>query len=60
LEGLVDGLNRKLTADALAAVFKPTSDAYRSTGAEQRLELGRQESEDSIISFCVNGFSTQK
>jgi hypothetical protein len=40
MEGLVDGHNREVPADALANALEPARAAYRSLGAEHRLELG--------------------
>jgi hypothetical protein len=39
MEGLVDGLNRPVSADALASTFDRTRAAYRSLRAESRLQL---------------------
>jgi dienelactone hydrolase len=40
LESLVDGLNRKVSAEALAKVFEPAREAYRSADAPDSLRLG--------------------
>jgi hypothetical protein len=39
MEGLVDGLNRELTADSLSQALESARAAYRSSNAESRLEL---------------------
>jgi hypothetical protein len=39
LEGLVDSLNREVSADAMAKTLEPVRAAYRSANAETRLEL---------------------
>ena len=43
LEGLVDGLNREVPAEALAQTQGPALAAYRALGAEPRIQLGRAE-----------------
>jgi cephalosporin-C deacetylase-like acetyl esterase len=40
LEGLVDGFNREVSADALAQTFEPARKAFRSAKAEASLQLG--------------------
>jgi hypothetical protein len=39
LEGLVDGLNREVSADSMAKALEPVRAAYRSSNAEARLDL---------------------
>jgi hypothetical protein len=40
LEGLVDGTNRRVAAEALAKVYAPTQAAYAASKAENRLTIG--------------------
>jgi len=40
MEGLVDGLDRAVKADAMARIMEPARTAYRSLGALPRLHLG--------------------
>jgi len=42
LDGLVDGLNRRIAPDAVAATYGPARAAYRTAGAEQHLTLPAQ------------------
>lgn len=39
LEGLVDGLNRKVSAEQLSKTFEPTRAAYKAAGAADKLAL---------------------
>jgi cephalosporin-C deacetylase-like acetyl esterase len=39
LEGMVDGLNRRVTAAALAEALAPAQAAYRAAGVQERLHL---------------------
>jgi dienelactone hydrolase len=39
LEGLVDGLNRRATADAVSKAFAPAQSAYRAAAAQERLTI---------------------
>jgi hypothetical protein len=43
MEGLVDGLNRAVKADAIARAMEPARSAYRSLNAGPRLRLGDEE-----------------
>jgi dienelactone hydrolase len=43
LDGLVDGLNRKVSAEALATTYEPTRLAYRAADAAKRLQLESEE-----------------
>jgi hypothetical protein len=40
LEGMVDGLNREVSASVLAKAFEPAKNAYRAAKAEAALQLG--------------------
>ena len=42
LEGLVDGLNWAVNAEQIAAAYAPAREAYRESGAEDRLSLGTE------------------
>jgi dienelactone hydrolase len=42
LEGLVDGLNRSVSADALKQIYEPTLAAYRTADAAKHLTLRRE------------------
>lgn len=42
LEGLVDGLNRKMPANEVAVAYAPAQQAYRAARAEKRLELAAE------------------
>jgi hypothetical protein len=57
LEGLLDGLNRRVVAETVTKIFEPTRAAYRSTGTEGRLQLGAAETENAIISFFLAGLA---
>jgi dienelactone hydrolase len=46
LVGLVDGLNRPVTADVLAKVLEPTQAAYRSAGKPDRLRIEAEGDKD--------------
>jgi hypothetical protein len=48
-EGLVDGLNRRLSEAALSSTYAPAHQAYRAGGAEARLELRSQVSSDLAL-----------
>jgi hypothetical protein len=42
LEGLVDGLNRRVRADDLAKTYEPATAAYRAAKAEKNLQLAAE------------------
>ena len=42
MEALVDGLNRKVTADVLAATFRPALAAYENMGVHDRLTINEE------------------
>ena len=41
LDGLVDGLNRRLSAEAARALYRPGVEGYRAAGAEGRIAINR-------------------
>jgi hypothetical protein len=43
MEGLADGLDRAVTAEAMARIMEPVASAYRALGAGQELHLGEEE-----------------
>jgi hypothetical protein len=42
MEALVDGLNRNVPADVLAATFRPASAAYEDVGVRERLTINEE------------------
>jgi hypothetical protein len=44
LAGLVDGVNRKVSADLLAKTYEPTRSAYTTAKASDRLIVGEDKS----------------
>jgi hypothetical protein len=50
LEGLVDGLNRKVPFDELNRIYEPTHNAYRAMKAEDRFQLGANEAGADSVS----------
>jgi hypothetical protein len=49
MEGLVDGLNREVAAQALIEPLQPVRAAYRSAGAEARLEVKAGRAPDRLV-----------
>jgi len=47
LDGLVDGLNRRVKSDALAKTYEPATTAYRSANAEKKLQFLDKPSSDA-------------
>jgi len=45
LDGLVDGLNREVSAEAVAKTYEPARSAYRSRKAATHLQVGGNERE---------------
>jgi hypothetical protein len=59
LEGLVDGLNREVSNDALAKAFEPARNAYRSVNAEAVLQVvGSDRPADSVARWLLRQLIT--
>jgi hypothetical protein len=55
LEGLVDGLNRRVPNDVLARTYEPTRTAYRAAGAQDRLLIvGEGDKADSTARWLLS------
>jgi hypothetical protein len=60
LEGLVDGRNRAVTADAVAKTFEPARAAYRAAGAEERLRIAEGEGQgDGVARWLLAGLAAR-
>ncbi len=53
LEGLVDGLNRRVTPESLARTYEPAATAYRSVKAEKKLEISDSPSSDAAAAKWI-------
>jgi hypothetical protein len=54
LEGLVDGTNRRLSAEALARTYAPAREAYTAAKAGERLELaGKSEGKETSARWLL-------
>jgi cephalosporin-C deacetylase-like acetyl esterase len=53
LTGLVDGVNRTVSADAARAAYEPAIGAYRKADAAGRLSIGSEESAAAWLLECV-------
>src|SRR5262249_11174973 len=49
LEGLVDGVNRRVRGDGLARAYEPARAAYRNAGADGRLTLNDEPGPDADV-----------
>jgi cephalosporin-C deacetylase-like acetyl esterase len=57
MEALVDGLNRKVTADVLAATFRPALAAYENMGVHDRLTINEErKSAEEIADWYASTF----
>jgi dienelactone hydrolase len=60
LEGLVDGLNRRVAPAIAEKVMRPARTAYRSARAEGQLQIGTEDAVERIIPFFLAGLAATK
>jgi len=60
LDGLVDGLNRQLSAETVAELYDSARAAYRAAGAGTRFHVGTRPKHDDVVPFFVAAFANAK